>query len=307
MKTINKITLSCLLMFVAAPLFAQQDEQSSMYMFNPLHFNPAYAGTRGDISVVGVFRSQWVGVKGAPVSQFVSAHSPLSAKNMAAGINLSNDKIGARNRTSFFGNYAYTLRFKNNTKLNLGVSAGGDFMASDYAKLIAKDPTEAEVNTNFSQTSFNIGTGAYYYGEKFYVGLSSPRVLETKLQNDNIVLSQTYTKRHFFLAAGYVYEINTLLDLKPSLLLKMTPNAPITMDVNLNAFYAKKYWAGIMYRFNESIGVNLAYQIKESFMFGYAYDFPINGLNTVKNGGSHEIMLTYDFNKNKAYASPRYF
>jgi type IX secretion system PorP/SprF family membrane protein len=307
MKTINKIIAVCLVFLTTNSFFAQQDEQASMYMFNPLHYNPAYAGTRGDLSVVGVFRSQWIGIKGAPVSQFLSAHAPLSFKNMSAGINLSNDKIGARNRTCFYGNYAYTLRFKNKTYLNLGLSAGGDLMATDYAKLVAKDPNEVEVNNTFTQTTFNIGTGAYYYGEKFYVGLSSPRVLETKLEKDNVIIAQAYTRRHFFLAAGYVKEINSMLDIKSSFVVKMTPNAPLTVDLNVNAFYAKKYWVGVMYRYNESIGVNLAYQLKESFMFGYAYDFPINGLSTVKNAGSHEIMLTYDFNKNRAFASPRYF
>jgi type IX secretion system PorP/SprF family membrane protein len=286
---------------------AQQDEQSSMYMFNPLHYNPAYAGSRGDMSLVGIFRSQWLGINGAPVSQFLSFHSPLSYKNMAAGLNISNDKIGARNRTAFFGNYAYTLRFENGGKLNLGLSAGGDIMSVDFNKLKAYDPTEVDYLTSFSSTTFNIGTGAYYYTDNFYVGISTPRVLNTVLKNNGITLSDSYTKKHFFLASGYVYPINSIVDLKSSFLLKMTPNAPITLDLNSNVFLYKKYWAGIMYRFNESIGVNLAYQHKESLMIGYAYDFPINGLSSVKNGGSHEIMLTYDFNRNKAFGSPRYF
>lgn len=308
MKTIvTKIALALTFMWSAFSTFAQQDEQASMYMFNPLHFNPAYAGSRGDMSAVGVFRAQWVGINGAPVTQFLSFHSPLSMKNMNAGLNVCNDRIGARNRTSFYGNYAYTLNFKNNTKLNLGISAGGDMMSVDFKKLKAYDPTETDYLTSFTQTTFNMGTGVYYYGERFYAGLSSPRLMETSLRSATTVLADAYVKRHFFMAAGYVHPINTLLDLKSSFLLKMTPNAPITLDVNVNAFYNKMYWAGIMYRFNESIGVNVAYQIKESFAIGYAYDFPINGLSTVKNGGSHEFMLTYDFNKNRAFGSPRYF
>lgn len=306
-KLISKYILVCLIGLSANFGFSQQDEQTSLYMFNPLHYNPAYTGSRGNLNAIGVFRSQWVGIKGAPISQFVSVHSPLTTKNMAAGINICNDKIGARNRTSFYGNYAYTLRFKNKTKLNLGVSAGGDMMSVDFNKLVANDPTETDYLTSFTQTTFNVGTGVYYYGERFYAGLSSPRILETKLENSGFILTPSYTKRHYFLAAGYVQPINTMLDVKSSFLVKMTPNAPITFDLNVNAFYAKKYWAGLMYRFNESIGVNLAYQLKESFMIGYAYDFPINALSTVKNGGSHEIMISYDFNKNKAFGSPRYF
>ena len=107
-------------------IFAQQDEQSSMYMFNPLQFNPAYAGSRGDFNAVAIVRSQWVGMNGAPKSQFISLNSPLKIRNMSLGMHLSNDQIGARNRTSFYGDYAYTLRFKRGGNLNLGVSGGGE-------------------------------------------------------------------------------------------------------------------------------------------------------------------------------------
>ena len=81
-----------------------------------------------------------------------------------------------------------------------------------------------------------------------------------------------------------------------------------SLDGRIKSLLNKKWWFGAMYRYNESVGVNIAYQIKESFMFGYAYDFQINGLSRVSKMGSHEVMLSYDLNsKNKAYGSPRYF
>ncbi len=308
MKTIfNKIVLVSSLVFLVNNYSAQQDEQSSLYMFNPLHFNPAYAGSHNDLSVVGVVRAQWVGIKGAPITQFLSAHSPIKAKNMAVGLNLVNDNIGARNRTSFYGNYAYTLHFKNRSKLNLGLSAGGDLMSVDYNKLVAKDADETDYLVSLTKTTFNIGSGLYYSTTRFYLGLSSPRILETKLKNKSILISNAYTKRHFFLSTGYVFPINSILDLKTSMLLKMTANAPITVDLNANLFLNKTWWLGLMYRYNESVGFNFAYQHKESLMIGYGFDFPINGLSSLKNAGSHEIMVTYDFNKNKAFGSPRYF
>ena len=93
--------------------------------------------------------------------------------------------------------------------------------------------------------------------------------------------------------------INSVIDLKSSFLVKMVANAPVTVDLNVNAFMYKKIWFGGMYRFNESIGVNAAYQIKEFLMFGYSFDYPINGLSSVRNFGSHEIMLSYCFAKNR--------
>jgi type IX secretion system PorP/SprF family membrane protein len=309
MKTLFK-TLGISIYFICSSfeLVAQQDEQLSQYIFNPLYFNPAYAGTRGNLNVVGVHRSQWVGMKGAPQTQFLSAHSPISVKNMALGFNLVNDKIGARNRTSFYGNYAYTLRINSKHRLNLGVSFGGDMMAVDFNKLKAKDQDEMDYLASFSKTTFNIGSGLYYHADRFYVGLSTPRFLESKLTKNNITFNETYTKRHYFLTGGYVHPINTILDIKTSMLLKITENSPMTMDINIHAYFNKKWWLGLMYRKHESIGMNFAFQYKESMQIGYAYDFPINGLNTVKNAGSHEIMLMFDLNsKNKSFGSPRYF
>ncbi len=287
---------------------AQQDEQSSLYMFNPLQFNPAFAGSRGYLNASAVIRNQWVGISGAPKSQFVSVNSPLFIKNMAAGLHISNDVIGAKERTSVYGDYAYTLNFENDYKLNLGVSLGAQQLVIDYNKLLALDPTESTVLSSISQFNFNSGVGAYYYSDKFYVGFSIPRFFQTKLENNSVTLSNSYTKRHYFLAAGYVYPINSVIDLKTSVLIKAVANAPIIADINANLFFYKKIWAGIMYRLNESVGLNVAYQIRESIMFGYSFDYPTSDLITVRNGGSHEVMLTYSINNHKkSYGSPRYF
>lgn len=309
MKTkITQIILCCCFSAVHFIGIGQQDEQNSMYMFNPLHFNPAYCGARGNLQAVGVFRAQWIGFEGAPQTQFLSVHSPISNKNMALGLNLSNDKIGARNRTSFYGNYAYTIRFKNgNRKLNLGLSAGGDMMAVDYAKLKAKDPNETDYLSTFAKTTFNVGAGLYYHSDKFYLGFSLPRVLDTKLKNSGIELSNAYTKRHFFLSSGYVFKLNSITDLKTSALVKMTVNAPLTVDLNASVYFYKTWWLGAMYRFNESVGFNFMYQLKESIMFGYAFDFPINGLSTVSKLGTHELMISFDLTNKQTFGSPRYF
>ena len=303
-----KFGISIIVTFAINFSFAQQDEQSSMYMFNPLQFNPAYAGSRGDFNVVGIIRSQWVGMNGAPKSQFVSLNSPLSIRNMSLGMHLCNDQVGARNRTSFYGDYAYTLRFKRGGNLNLGISGGGDQLAVDFQKLVADDPTESDYLTSISQFNFNAGAGLYYYTKRFYAGLSVPRMLQSKLLNQSVILSESYIKRHGFITVGYVQPINSVIDLKTSFLIKAIENAPVTVDLNTNLFFYKTFWIGAMYRYNESIGLNMAYQLKEKFMVGYAYDFPINGLNTIKNMGSHEIMLSYSINgKNKSFGSPRYF
>lgn len=303
-----KLATISLFMLISSISFSQQDEQSSLYMFNPLQYNPAYAGSRGDLNVTAIVRSQWVGIKGAPKSQFISLNTPLKYKNMSVGAHISNDGIGVKNRTSFYGDYAYTVNFKKDRRLNLGVSGGGEQLTVDYNKLTAYDPTETDYLSSISQTSFNAGAGLYYYTNKFYMGFSVPRLFETSLRNKSVVLSDAFTKRHFYFTSGYVFKLNSVIDLKTSILVKAVANAPLTVDLNANLFLYKTFWIGAMYRYNESIGINIAYQLKEKLMFGYSFDYTINGLSNIKNSGSHEIMLNYSLNKNKkAFGSPRYF
>lgn len=286
-------------------LYGQQDEQSSMYMFNPLHFNPAYAGSRGSVNATGIFRYQWAGFEGAPMTQFLSFSAPLAGKALGAGTHISNDRAGSLNRTSIFGDLAYSLKldYRGTKRINFGMSAGVDAVNFNFSQLTTSPGGETDpYKINSSAMQFNSGAGVYYHTRRFYAGASVPRLLKTTWQ------TATFVKPHIFIASGYVHKLNSVTDLKVSTLVKVVQNAPITVDLNANVFFYKSFWIGGMYRYNESAGVNIAYQFKEQWMFGYAFDFLLNGLRKAGSIGSHEIMLTYDMNGRRSiYASPRYF
>jgi type IX secretion system PorP/SprF family membrane protein len=291
--------------FISYSLFSQQDEQSSMYMFNSLQFNPAYAGSRGALNATLVHRSQWVGLDGAPITQFLSVHTPFANNSMGAGLHVTNDKKGASGRLSAFGDLSYSIPFgpRRKHRINIGLSAGFDMMNMTFQQLVGQDGDPFKVNA--TQTNFNAGAGVYYYSKNLYVGLSIPRLMKTEWKIGTVA---SLTKQHMFLAAGWVKPINSVTDFKLSTLVKLVQNAPITVDLNANVFFYKTFWIGAMYRYNESAGANIAYQFKEQWMFGYAYDFVYNGLRNSGLGGTHEIMLTYDMNgRRSVYASPRYF
>jgi type IX secretion system PorP/SprF family membrane protein len=292
-------------LFFTCNLFAQQDEQSSMYMFNSLQFNPAYAGSRGALNATLIHRSQWVGVQGAPMTQFLSLHTPFARNSMGAGMHVTNDSKGASGRISAFGDLSYSIPLdrKRKHRLNLGLSAGVDMMNITFQSLVGDNGDPFKINA--SQTNFNAGAGAYYYSRNLYFGVSMPRIINT-----DWVMGTTASlvKRHLFIAAGWVKPLNSVTDLKLSTLVKLVQNAPITIDLNANVFFYKAFWIGAMYRYNESAGANIAYQFKEKWMFGYSYDFIYNNLRKTGLGGTHEIMLTYDMNgRRTVYASPRYF
>lgn len=283
---------------------AQQDAQSSLYFFNPLNYNPAYAGSRGSLNVTAVNRAQWVGMPGAPRTQFLSVHAPIMRKHIGVGGNLSYDRIGARTNFTLMANVAYHLEFKHTDwKLSMGLSGGIQSSQYDFNGLTVVDPTDYNYTASNQVKAPNFGTGIYAYSKNAYIGFSIPRLLQRSLDT----LSNSYLQRHYFLAAGYVYHYNSVLEIKPSLLIKFTANAPITIDFNLSAHLFQQFWAGIMYRYKESLGINLAYSPKDAWTFGYAYDFPVNHLR-FNSWGSHEIYVAFDLrSKQAAYVSPRYF
>lgn len=302
----KKLFILSLIALSVFDLKAQQDEQMSLYMYNPLYFNPAYAGSRDAISNVAMARFQWINFKGAPMSQWYSIHSPILHKSLGVGGHFINDQIGNRKRTSAYADISGSVQLnKKQDRLAAGVSLGADIMGYDFTNSTVNDATDPYYGKSFSVTKPNLGAGLYYYGKKHYVGISVPRLFQTKAQINNIV--ETITARHFFVSAGYVFDLNSVLKFKPSTLIKYTPNAPITFDLNASLLMYEKIWTGLMYRYNESMGVNVVYNIKPNLQVGYVYDFPINGLRTYQSG-SHEIVLQYDIQpKRSVYTSPRYF
>ncbi len=304
MKKKLTIVLAILFSFQAN---AQQDEQMSLYMYNKLYFNPAYAGSRDAISAIAIARFQWVNFDGAPNTQWFSIHTPILQKSMGIGAHLVNDRIGNRTRTSVFGDVNGSIALNNKTsRLSIGLSGGIDILGYDFSSVIVNDQNDPYFGEVYSETKPNVGAGLYYYNDKHFFGISSPRILEA---SSNVLdsISTKLNARHFFITGGYVFKLNSVLKLHPSALIKYTPYSPITADVNVSLLMYEKMWAGVMYRFHEAMGINLVYNIKEKLSVGYVYDFPINGLRTYQNG-SHEIFLRYDFKPKKAvYTSPRYF
>ena len=211
---------SLLVVFLSCnSVFAKQEAQASMYMFNPIQFNPAYAGSRGALNATLVNRAQWVGVSGAPVTQFLSIHTPIARKAFGVGGHLSNDIIGAKVNTSLFADFAYSQSLGKKRRLNIGMSAGLDMYNFNFTeeKLNPTDKGDAYVNPH-SQLAFNTGLGVYFHAKNYYAGISIPRLMKTAWDSVDL------TVQHFFIAGGYVYRINTVTDLKVSTLVKVVKN-----------------------------------------------------------------------------------
>ncbi|UNY98523.1 type IX secretion system membrane protein PorP/SprF [Zhouia spongiae] len=309
MKIVKNIT--CLIaLFCGIQAFSQQLPQFTQYMYNTISINPAYAGSRGSFSVVGLHRSQWAGFEGGPSTQTVSVNSMMKNEKVGLGFSFINDKLGYENFTYLYGDFAYNLQVGADTKLALGLKAGFTHYSLDEELItdpaIISDPYFQDFSNRWSP---NIGVGSYLYSERWYLGLSAPRIL-TNDYNDGEAAGVDYVafeRVSYYLTGGYVFDMGKDVKFKPAMLLKATNGAPLSFDATANFLFNEKLWLGAAYRFDSfnTFGALIDFQVSDRLRLGYTYELPVSGIRPYTNG-THEFLLIYEINK-KRIKSPRYF
>ncbi len=293
-------------MFTGIWSYAQQDVQFTQYMYNTININPAYAGSRGVLSIFALHRTQWVGLEGAPVTNTISINTPFNGTNLGLGVSLVNDKIGPTIENTFSADLSYTIHTSETFKLSFGIKATANLFDLDITKLDPvniSDPALQNIKNKFSP---NIGGGIYLHSNKAYVGLSVPNFIETNRYNDNevVILKE---KMHYYLIAGYVFDLSDSVKFKPALLTKIVEGAPLQVDISGNFMINEKFVAGIAYRWSAALSAMVGFQISNCFQIGYGYDKETTTLDHY-NSGSHEIFLRYElFNNISKMTTPRFF
>ncbi len=292
---------------LTSSIYSQQEALTTQYMFNGLSINPAMAGSDDNLSVTGIIRSQWVGIDGAPNTQVFSIHSPMRSDNYALGLNVTHDKIAVTGRTTIAPSYAYRLHFKNGAILSMGLQASIMNYNAGLTDLNPKDGTDDVFTTDVNTWLLNFGFGAFYYTNKYYIGISAPMLLNSNYSSSGDKISEAKLTRHYYLTAGYVFDLDKNYHLKPSLLVRYSEGTYLTADFNLNLYYKRYFGVGVSYRTNESISGLFELFINSQFMIGYAYDYILSDIQMATTG-SHEIMINYIFPYNeKRVVTPRYF
>ncbi|CAA9199693.1 hypothetical protein FLA105534_02719 [Flavobacterium bizetiae] len=293
-------------MFFSAVGFAQQDAQYTQYMYNTININPAYAGSRGAMSIFGLYRTQWVGLDGAPETSSFSLNTPLNNSNLGLGVSLVNDKIGPTNENTFSADLSYTIPTSQTFKLSFGIKATANLFSLDVNKLNPEhqgDPQFQDLNSKFSP---NIGAGVYYHSDKAYIGLSVPNFIETNRFDDNDT-AIFKDKINYYLIAGYVFDVDPYIKFKPAVLTKMVEGSPLQVDLSANFMFNDKFVAGLAYRWSAALSAMVGFQVTDGLFIGYSYDRETTRLNNY-NSGSHEIFLRFEFfNNYSRITSPRFF
>lgn len=306
MKKIHFIVLLSIGFF--SDIQAQQDPHYTQYMYNMNVINPAYAGSKENLSFGLLYRKQWVDIEDAPSTFTLSGSSPVG-KNVGIGLSVISDKIGPVEENNVYGDFSYTLNLGGEHRLALGLKAGATFHKVGLYDQVysnvpdADDPAFAE-NTN--NTFLNIGTGLFYYTNKYYVAFSVPNMLKSTHLDYNGKKFGTESL-HYFLTGGYVFDLNPNLKFKPFTMIKSAFDAPVSVDVSTNFLFYEKFEIGATYRLEDSFGAMVNYAISPNLRIGYAYDHIVSDLN-VTTPSSHEVILLFDLNfPKKVSQSPRYF
>ena len=296
-------------------VFGQQDPEYTQYMYNMSVVNPAYAtANEGVVKLGALYRAQWVGIDGAPRTGMFFAHTPINDK-VELGLNIVHDEIGdVVQETNLNADFAYKLRVFEEGELSLGLKAGATFFNTDFTSLqlsSGNSSTDNAFDENINRTYPNIGIGAFYFSDNYYVGLSAPNLLSGKhLENEDGLKTLGKEAVHYFLTGGYVYDINPDFKLKPSFMARAVGGAPVTVDLNANVLMYQRLEAGIGYRLGDAVTAMANFEVKPGLRIGYAYDYTTSNLGEYSNG-SHEIMVLFDldfFGFMPGYMkSPRFF
>jgi len=292
-------------MFTGMVSYAQQDAQFTQYMYNTININPAYAGSRGALSMFALYRTQWVGLDGAPVTSTVSMNTPLNESNLGLGVSLINDKIGPTTENTISADLSYTIPTSDTWNLSFGIKATANLFDLDATKLNPIQAADPSLQ-NYSTFSPNIGAGVYWHSDKAYIGFSIPNFIETNRYDDNEVA--IFKERiSYYLIGGLVFDLNDTVKFKPAFLTKMIEGAPLQVDVSANFMLYDKFMLGASYRWSAALSAMVGFQVSDGLYVGYGYDKETTNLDNY-NSGSHEIFLRYElFKNNNKITTPRFF
>lgn len=304
----NKILYSLLFSLILfSQIRAQQNPEYTQYMYNTMMTNPGYTGSVGTLEANLLFRSQWVGLNGAPNTGTLGIHSPLRNKNIGLGLNFISDKLGPSSEQTIAGNISYSISLGGETKFALGMKAGVRMLNVDWTKGRFYDNNDVMLNSNVNNKFMGVlGTGGYLYSDKWYLGLSVPNFLRSDYYDD-IQESIVSDELHYYLIGGYVFDLSSEVKFKPSVLVKAVEGSPLSTDFSGNFLLNEKVTLGASYRWDDSISALVGVQFLKDFFLGYSFDYTTTRLNKYNNG-SHEIILRYQpSQKTSTIKSPRFF
>ncbi|QMU29231.1 PorP/SprF family type IX secretion system membrane protein [Adhaeribacter radiodurans] len=317
MKIVYTFALMALL---AGSLKAQQQPHFSQYMINNYILNPAISGIEDYTDVKSGFRRQWMGLEGAPLTYYTSAHMPLNKTDITVsalrnkdrrikriglhqkarphhgiGVIAQVDKTGPLKSTSFNASYAYHIPFTNKIKLSAGISGGTiKYRLNTNEVFLANQNDPTLYDNDISRLKFNLSVGLWLYSQRFYLGLAGNQLLRN---NRDFETNGQYSgpgslQKHYVLTGGVRFDVAPTIAIVPSVQVNVAFPSPASYDFNLKAIYSDRFWVGSSYRHGDAFAGLAGVNISPILDLGYSYDVTTSELSS-SNAGSHEIVIGF--------------
>lgn len=287
---------------VCITAFGQQEYSFTHYFETNSFFNPASTGSEHTQNIVGLFRKQWLGYKKTPTTGGLLYENEIKKYNMGIGGYVFTDKIGETTLTTATINYAYNLKINDKYTLAFGIDAGLDVMSTDYDRLIYWDHTD-QLLTDAQRTHVlpKAGLGTHFYSDNFYVGLSVPRLLNYNSPDFHTINNSSVPMiaSHYYLSAGYKFDLNDDFKMKTNTLLKYTRNVWPQIDLNATCIYREAFGLGLGYKSLGFATAYLQYIYDKTVVISYGFDYSLNPVGEYARGGTHELMIKYQIKSKK--------
>lgn len=292
----RRVVILVFLLNSSTSLFSQNVFQSNLYtLFQPT-INFSSASSYEGINFAGFYRNQWTNFKGAPQIYGANFFYVCDASNSSLGVSLYQDNIGIHQNTEISINYAYKIKLNKKRRLSFSLSPTLKQIKDNYAILSPVQGNDMLLNSNtVIKTAPNIKFGSYFYNEKFYVGFSSPNLLDNNITNSTSIVTNFDRKKiNYYLHGGYNTKINRTNSIGFSAFSKVTSGAFLHTELNIMYnFLLEKIGLGIGYKTSNELSAILKIKANEHFTIGYAYQHTLTEINKYISGG-HEILLIYN-------------
>ncbi|WP_157961081.1 PorP/SprF family type IX secretion system membrane protein [Lutibacter citreus] len=297
----KKFITLLIILTIGVNSFAQQDPLYTQYYNNFSLINPAYSGSHGLFTGTLNIRSQWAGEAGSPETKTLSLHGP-TGKNVGLGLSIVNDKVYVLSETHLYADFSYSIYPSESSTLAFGLKAGGSFLDVDLLKLGIENDNLFSENINVFNP--NLGAGAFYYTNRFYLSLSTVNILKSKHYDKNsTVVSSASDEMIFYLSSGYIFNLNDNFKLRPSFMLRAVNGSPLSTDISASILWLDKLEFGISHRIDESISGIFQIRLTDNLKVGYTYDAITSDLSNYNNG-SHEFSVILNMGKSNTKRKP---
>lgn len=310
-KYLHIIIIVFLLPLAVMQAKGQEFPWSIQYISNMHTINPAYVGMWDRSGLFLSTRTNWVGIKGAPLTQQISYYSPVRDQKSGVGFNLQRRNIGLEKSLFLTGDYSFQIRLNVYNYLRFGLRAGivnYDNNLAEYQLYPDKIP-DPEYTTDVSQYFMTVfGVGAVIFDDRYHFSISIPQAINNTFKVNQNGFSSLHELRTIYLAGGYVFKLPSTIMIRPNLLVVATVGKQTYYDLAGIIYLPGDLQFGLNLRSNGAICFSGQYTFKNSVRIGYASEYYVIPDIRKYQLGTYEIIVGYDFNLyRKKNTRPYYF